>query len=252
MPGASGARELVALAREAHHHRRPLQVLQRAEQLFAAGGRRRAVVLVAEDEHQRRLNLRHVRDRRAPGEVRRILERRLAEPGRLEQREVGGVPEVRPVGDVALADGGLEALRLRDDPVGQQAAAAAAGDAHARLVDVALLQDLVDARHQVLVVVARVVVLNDVAEVLAVVRAAARVRVEHDVALRGHPLELVREGVAVGGVRPPWISRISGYFFDGVEGRRLEDPALDLLAVEARVPDLLRLVHRQLAEEARR
>ena len=142
-----------------------------------------------------------VGDRRALGEVGRIFERRLAEPGRREQREVGGVPEVRPVGDVALADRRLEAGRLRHDPVGQQAAAAAAGDAHPRLVDVALLQDLVDAGHQVLVVVARVVVLDDVAEVLAVVRAAARVRVEHDVALGGHPLELVREGVAVGGVR---------------------------------------------------
>ena len=61
VPGTSRARELVALAREAHHDRRPLQVLQRAEQLLAAGRRRRAVVLVAEDEHQRRLDLRRRR-----------------------------------------------------------------------------------------------------------------------------------------------------------------------------------------------
>ncbi len=42
---------------------------------------------------------------------------------------------------------------------------------------------------------------------------------------------------------------MSGYFFDGIERRRLEDPALDLPAVEARVPDLLRLVQRELPEE---
>ena len=62
----------------------------------------------------------------------------------------------------------LEALRLRDRPVGQQTAAAAAGDAEPVRVDVALLEHLVDAGHQVLVVVAGVVVLDDVAEVLAV------------------------------------------------------------------------------------
>ena len=240
----------MVLARKSHHHRRALEILQRAEEVFAAGGRRRPVVLVAEDEHQRRLNLRHVSDRRAPREVRRILERRLAEPGRREEREVGRVPEVRPVGDVTLADGGLEAVRLRHDPVRQQAAAAAAGDAHPRLVDVALLQDLVDARHQILVVVARVVVLNDVAEVLAVVRAAARVRVEDDVAFGGHPLELVREGVAVGRVRAAVDLEDQRVLLRRVERRRLEDPALDLLAVEARVPHLLRLVHRELTEEA--
>ena len=47
----------------------------------------------------------------------------------MKQREVGGEPEAIPVGDVALRDGGLEALRLRDRPVGQQTAAAAAGGA---------------------------------------------------------------------------------------------------------------------------
>ena len=63
-----------------------------------------------------------------------------------------------------------------------------------------LFQHLVHARHQILVVVAGIVELDDVPEILAVVRAAARVRVQDDVALGGHPLELVRERVAVGGM----------------------------------------------------
>ena len=37
VPGLAGAGELVVLVGEPHHHRRPLQVLQRPEQLFAAG-----------------------------------------------------------------------------------------------------------------------------------------------------------------------------------------------------------------------
>ena len=48
------------LAREPHHHGRPLQVLQRAEHHLAAGRGRRAVVVVAVDEHQRRLIVRDV------------------------------------------------------------------------------------------------------------------------------------------------------------------------------------------------
>ena len=69
----------------------------------------------------------------------------------------------------------LKRCGLRDRPVGQQPAAAAAGDAEPVRVDVALLQHLVHAGHQILVVVAGIVVLDDVAEVLAVRRAAARV-----------------------------------------------------------------------------
>ena len=44
--------------------------------------------------------------------------------------------------------------------------------------------------------------LDDVAELLAVGRAAARIGVEHDVTLGRHPVEFVREGVAVSRIRP--------------------------------------------------
>src|SRR5688572_13865139 len=56
VPRLPAARELVVLSREPHHHRWPLQVLERAEQFLPAGRRRRAPVLVAEDEHQRSFN----------------------------------------------------------------------------------------------------------------------------------------------------------------------------------------------------
>lgn len=111
------------------------------------------------------------------------------------------LPKTRPVRDVPLADRRLEACGLRDNPVRQQAAAAAAGDAHASLVDVPFLENRVHAGHQVPVVIARVRELNHVAELLPVVGASPRIREEDDVAAGGKPLKLVRERVAVRRVR---------------------------------------------------
>src|SRR3954468_13382150 len=168
MPGLARAGQLVGLAREADHHRRDLPIFERAEHHLAAVGRRRAIVPVAVDQHQRRRDVGDVRDRRARGEVLGIFPRCLLEPGWLEEREIGGEPEAVPIGDVALRDRRLEALGLRDRPVGEETAAAAAGDPEAAGVDVAFLEDFIDSCHQILVVVARITVLDDVAELLPV------------------------------------------------------------------------------------
>ena len=61
------------------------------------------------------------------------------EPGRVEEGEVGGVPEAGPVGDRALRDRGGEAVGVADDPVGEHSPAAATGDPHASGIDVAAL-----------------------------------------------------------------------------------------------------------------
>src|SRR5262245_6870869 len=90
VPRLARSRQFVRLAREADHHRRDLPVLQRAEHLFPAVGRRRPVVGVPEDEHQWGRHVADVGDRRARVIIVRILPRRLPEPRRLEQREVGG------------------------------------------------------------------------------------------------------------------------------------------------------------------
>ena len=163
--------------------------------------------------------------------------------------KVGGEPEPVPVGDVALRDRRLEALRLRDRPVREQAAAAAAGHAEPIRVDVAFLQHFVDAGHQVLVVVAGVVELDDVAEVLTVGGAAARVGEEDHVALRRHPLELVRVDVAVRRVRPAVNLENHRVLLAGVEVRRLQNPALHLLAVERSVPDFFGLALLDVLEQ---
>ena len=62
---------------------------------------------------------------------------------------------------------------MADDPRGQHAAAAATIDEQVALIDVAPRQNLVDARHQVVVVLVGVRVLDRVAELAAVPGAAA-------------------------------------------------------------------------------
>src|SRR4029077_13497488 len=119
-------------------------------------------------------------------------------PVRLKEREVAGVPPVFPAGDVALGDGGSKATRLSNHPVRQQSAAASTGDTKLFVVDVAAFYHVVDAGHQIFVIVAWITVLNHVAKLLAVPRAAARIRVEHHVTLRCHPLKFMNENVAVG------------------------------------------------------
>src|SRR5439155_9906145 len=108
---------------------------------------------------------------------------------------------------------------------------ASACDSHPRRIDVTSLENLVDAGHQILVVVAGIMELDDVAELLAVGRAAARIGVEHDVTLGRHPVEFVRERVAVRCVRPAVYLENERIFFRRVEMRWLQDPALNPLAV---------------------
>ena len=61
-----------------------------------------------------------------------------------------------------------KAVGVRNRPVRKHTAAATAGDSKSLCVDVAALENLVDSNHQVAVIVARVVILNDVAEILAI------------------------------------------------------------------------------------
>src|SRR5580700_3052701 len=102
MPRLTGARELMRLVGEAHHHRGDVPELQRAEHLVAARLGWRAAVTFAEHEHQRRRDIADVADRRACAVVARILERRRAEPLWVEEREVRRIPPVGPARDIAL------------------------------------------------------------------------------------------------------------------------------------------------------
>src|SRR5437868_10689831 len=117
-------------------------------------------------------------------------------------------------------------MGVADDPVGENTAAAPASYSHPGGVYEITFEDLVHSRHQILVVVAGIVVLDDVGEVLTIRRAAARIGVDDDVAFGRHPVELVGEGVAVGSVGSAVDLEDHRIFFRRAESGRLEYPAL--------------------------
>ena len=99
----------------------------------------------------------------------------------------------------------------------------------------------VDARHEVFEVVTRIGVLNDIAELLAVAGAPARIGIKHDVAFGGHPLEFMVEGVAICGMRAAMDIENQRIFLAGREVGRTLHPSLDAAAIEALVPNHFRL-----------
>ena len=109
------------------------------------------------------------------------------------------------------------------------------------VVDVAAFDQFVDAGHQVFVVVAGIVVLDDVAEILAIARAAARVRIKHDVTLRRHPLKLVIEDVTVSRVRAAVDVQDERILFVRIKVGRLLHPRLTFLPSKLVYPDLFGL-----------
>ena len=92
-------------------------------------------------------------------------------------------------------------------------------------------------------------VLDDIAELLAVGGAAARIGIEHDVALGGHPLKFMVEGVTVGGMRAAVDIEDQRILLAGREMGRTLHPGLDAAAVEALVPDRLRFGQVELGEQ---
>src|SRR6185369_3675459 len=249
VPWLTGAREFVRLVRETHHYRRYLPILKRAEHRLTTRPGRRAPVSLAKDQHQRRLDLVDVSDRRAASIVFRILERRRLEPRRLEEREISGVPPVRPARDIALRNCRCKTRRLRDGPVSQQTATAAARHTHLLLIDVAALDQLIDAGHQIFVIVAGIIVLDDVPKLLPVARAAARVRIKHDATLRRHPLKLMIEDEPVSRVRSAVNVQNQRILLVRIEVRWLLHPRLNLLTVKARVPDFFRFGEIEFRDE---
>ena len=148
-----------------------------------------------------RLRTRHARvalhdvDHGRRGRVHNVLERGLVEVGVevLVQEAVAHVElavplhialrvHADPVHRPGAGADGLEAVRLREDPVGPVAARAPAERAHAVAVHDALVDQVVDARHDVLVA-HREVVADDVRAVrVSVIARATVVGLEHGVA----------------------------------------------------------------------
>src|SRR5215472_1992889 len=239
----------MSLAGKDDHGGWPFQKLQRAEQLLTARILRSAVVGFAQHKQDRGVDILHKCNGGAAGIVLRILEGRCFEPEWLKESEIGGIPPRGPVRNVALRDGRGEPIRVRDCPVGEHTATAAAGYTEFLRVDVPTFEDFVHADHQVAVVVARIVILNEVAKILAVAGGAARVDVQNDVAFGRHPLKFVIKDPTVGSVRPAVNVQNERVFLFRIKVRRLLNPSLDALAIEAGVIDLLRRRQLELRPE---
>ena len=128
---------------------------------------------------------------------------------------------------------------MGNGPVGKYAATAAAGHTELLLVYVAAFEQFVDSGHQITIIVPGIVILNDVAEILSVTGGASRIGVKNYIALGGHPLKLVVKDPAVRSVGTSVNIEDQRILLMGIEVRRLLDPALDALAIEAGVIDLL-------------
>ena len=130
---------------------------------------------------------------------------------------------------------------MADDPVREQSTPASSGHAKFFLIDVAAFNELIDTSHQIFEIVAGIMILDHVAEILAVSRAAARIRKQHHVTLRCHPLKLVFENVAVSCVGSAMNVEDQRIFFCGIKIRRLLHPGLNRFAIETFVGNFFRL-----------
>src|SRR3954447_20109436 len=92
-------------------------------------------------------------------------------------------------------------------------------------------------------------VLDHVPKLLAVAGATARIRIQHDVTLRRHPLELVVENKSVSGVGPAVDIQNERILFRFVEARRPLQPGLDRFSIETLVSNFFRISQIELAKE---
>ena len=123
-----------------------------------------------------------------------------------------------------------------NDPGGHEAARAAPGDVQALGVDIAALKHRVDAVHNVVVILAGIVVIEQVGECFTVARAAARVGEEHHVAGGGVELHFRREALPVVADRAAVVFHQQRIGVGGIETRRGQDPALHVAAIDAAAP----------------
>src|SRR5207253_954355 len=116
-------------------------------------------------------------------------------------------------------------------------------------IDVTPLDEFVDANHQVFIVIAGIVILNDVSKALTIGRTAARIWIKHDITLRRHPLKFMIEHPSVSRVRPAVYVEDERILFMSIKIGWLLNPRVNFLAVKARVPQFFRLTEIQFRKQ---
>src|SRR6266567_987764 len=229
------AREAVALALEAHELHLAPNVLQRGEELLGLLDAA-AQILLAVNDQQRGLHILHVLDGR---HVHILIE---AFPGRGIQFVIGegpakiaGTKHRSHVAHTAIGHRHLETVIMTNEPVGHKAAIAATGDAHTLLVDVAPLQQSINALHDIDGVFFAPGAAYRVGKIEAVATTAAWVGIEYDVSLRYQHLHLMKETVAVLRIGSTVDLDNQWILLRGIEVMRLEYPAIHRPTIRARV-----------------
>src|SRR3954468_2543207 len=98
-------------------------------------------------------------------------------------------------------------------------------------------------------IIARIVVLNDIAKLLTVARAAAWIWIQHDITFSRHPLKFVVEDEAVGAMRTTMDVEDERILPGGIEVGRLLHPSLNPAAIKTLIPNLLGLSETQLSKQ---
>src|SRR5712692_6570678 len=120
---------------------------------------------------------------------------------------------------------------MLDGPAGEDTTPAATGDEEIVGVNVALGNDGVDAAVEVIKIVARVSVMDEIGKILAVAGAAAGVYVKNHVAPGCQHLFFKIETVAIVGERTAVNFKDERIFLGRIEIGRVDDPTLDLTIV---------------------
>ena len=218
-------------SRVADQFDRHLALHERHEPLLAVGDRRAVVVLGVDDEC-RRGHLLDVGDRRQPAVAFPFLPRRAEKLVLRQALRVGRAVPAFPVGDRPARDGRRESIGRRRQPVGHEAAVAAARHADPVRVDVGILgQRRVHPAQVVLRIELAPLAACGVGECVTVAGRAARIRIQHEEPGAGQHVERPEEGVAVGAVGPAVDLQHQGILGASLIAHRLDDPAFDLAAV---------------------
>src|SRR5258708_5842581 len=160
-----------------------------------------------------------------------VVPRKTREPVFSNERDVGSQSKAVPIDDGIEGSGGAETFGILDGPAGKDAAAAATGDEEIVCVDVALGDDGIDTAVEVVKIVARISVMDEVSKIHAIAGASAGIHVENHVTSGGQHLFFKIETVAVVGERTAVNFKNKRIFLGRIEIRRVDDPALDLAIV---------------------
>jgi len=207
------ARKAVALALEAYELCLAAQAFQRGKELLGLFDAAAQILLTVNDEHGR-VHLRHIRDRRIFHQMFEIL------PGSSPKFVVTKIPadiagsiHRGQVGNTAVSDGGPEAIGMPHEPVCHEAAIAATSDAQTLLIDITPGDQRVHAGHDVQRVLLAPDPTHGKREFASIAATAARIGVEHHVALARLELHFVEEAIAVVGMRSAVNLQDQGIFF---------------------------------------